>query len=768
MRHRLISVAVGFTLLITLGITSATPADASDGFTDTATQTYELRPTQHLVHVTISLAVKNTTPSTTEYYSCDKWVYDWWYGWYLTSSTCSQTTNYYINETSLWVEDGARNLKITADSGSVSKSVSTHSYGFTSYVLKFQRTFYGHTRKITATYDLPSAAPRSAGGIRAGQAYASFCVSGNGLDGGQIRVITPTGFSFSHTDSAGLTFSTSQSSGRTVYASGRISNPISAWSCFEGINVSGYASQTVQAPDGRSVIVAAWPEDPAWGAAVAADVRSSLPGLERLVGRSLPGTGSIAILEVGGLGDYGGFYYPETNIAVINEDFTQPGLTAHELSHAWFNDQNFKSTWLSEGYAEWVGSQNGGALCDRLPTFPGTGKPDLEAWSYLGPKSTATDRAVVDYQYDAACWVIASVADRIGTARMTAVLAALFDGTSAYGASGVTNTKPATWQAWLDAVDELGMVPAGETDLDLVQNELAEVGVAADSAQLAARSEARAAYHALTAEAAGWTVPDAVRAPLTSWNFGAADKAIQAAQRARSDVERADAALPEINALQGPIEAKWEAARTLGDLDAVATLAGQEASAAEAIAGARQLQAQADPITQLGLIGTDTSTMYTTAIAAARRVDPSAALASATQITSTIRDAQGAGWLRLTVGALGGTAIGLFFVVRLRRRRTLIPLSAGGQPAVAAPAAETTPLAASSDVIAEPAGAPQSPMTLETTRQSLDRLAALVTDPETARALIDAAPRTTTDLPGGTQGAPGPLANEPGGGTSAI
>jgi hypothetical protein len=666
MRHTLKAILVTATLLLA-SVLTVSPVEAAFGITSTATQTYELQPAQHVVHVTIDLSVRNTTPSTTTYEGCIKYQWDPYWGWQPYYTTCPHTTNYYVDNSSLWVEDGARNLKLTSDAGSVSKTVSTHSYGFTNYTVKFQRIFYGKTRKIRASYDLPTSAPRSIGGVRAGEAYASFCVSGNGPDGGQIRVIAPTSFDFTHNESDGLRFSESESGGRTIFSSGHMVTPISAWGCFDGINLNGYVRVPITAPDGRTVIVAAWPEDPAWAGAVSADVASSLPGLEELVGRPLPGTGPVEIREVAGLGDYAGYFNPDTNVAVVSENYSQPGLVAHELSHAWFNGTNFGSTWLSEGYAGWVESQNGGESCGSPPSLPFGAKANLENWKVLGPKATDLDRNTVNYQYGASCWVIASVADKIGGERMTAVLAALFDGTNPYGATDTEDSSPATWQEWLDTVDELGMVPAGEDDLDFVQDELADVGVADDTAELGARSAARAAYHDLIADSTGWSVPQAVRQPLSAWDFSAATDAIETAQRALDAAERADVALPVIDVLQGPIAQQWESAKSQAELDAVATLAGEEALAAEAIAEAQLLEANADPITQIGLLGADVQAKLNAAVTSARAADARSALATAHTAANTIGEAMVQGWIRLAV-VVGGILALVAMAIASRRR----------------------------------------------------------------------------------------------------
>jgi hypothetical protein len=736
MRRRLPAIALFAAMAGALNLGLPAPAAASNDVTTTATQTYEFRPAQHLVHVTIDLTVKNTLLSKTTYEPCIKYQWDYWYGLMPYSSTCPHTTNYYVSDAALWVEDAARNLKITADTGSVSRTATSRSYGFTNYALTFKRLFSGRSRTIHASYDLRSSAPRTSGGIRAGEAYASFCVSGNGPDGGQIRVITPNGFDFSHSDSAGLTFAASHSNGRTVYASGRIASPISAASCFEGTNLEGYSRVAVRAPGGRSVIVASWPEDKLWASAVANDVLSSLPALQQLVGRPLPGSGPIEIREVTGLGDYAGFYNADSNVAAVSEHFSQPGLVAHELSHAWFNNVNLASTWISEGYAGWVASQNGAASCDRAPTYPGAGKPDLQNWTYVGPKATAAQRSVVDYQYDAACWVVASVASRIGEARMTAVIAAVFDGYSAYGSASAKNSSPATWQSWLDAVDELGMVPAGESDLDLVQQQLVRVGAAPAGGTLTHRSESRAAYHALIAAADGWSIPDAISRPLTTWDFGRADDAITTAQRARTEAERADALLPEIGVMSGPIARQWQAARTQADLEAVAALARDEAEAAKAVVTSRTLVADADPITNIGLIGSDTTPLFEQAIAALRDGTPAVALTSASDVTDMVKGATGSGWLRISIATSGGVGLVLLalFVIRRRRQHAIAP---AGVPVSAVtsegPPADTP---AELDAIGLAPAATATALTLEQARESMNRLAMLVTDADSARAVL--------------------------------
>lgn len=690
--------------VVAAGLVVPTAVLADQGVTDSGSTTYELKPQQHVVHVTVDITVRNQIPSVTTYEPCTKYEYDYYFGIYPVASTCPHTTNYYINQTLLFVEDGAKHLSVTADSGSASRSELNDQNGFKKYQLTFKKIFNGRTRRIHATYDLPSAAPRSSGVVRVGMAYASFCVSGNGLDRGTIRVIAPSGFELRHWESGDVTFSESKSGARTTYSTGSLAKPIAAWGCFSGTNASGYATRSVIGPDGQSVKIESWPEDAEWQGAVAAAVTTSLPALVDLVGRPIPGTGAITIREVAAvtLGDYAGEFNSTTGLAVVGENYDQDGLVAHELSHAWFNGALFKPVWLSEGYADWAASLNGGPRCERLPAYPDTGTPDLEKWQILGPKATDAEKKVVEYDYDASCWLVASVADRIGSDRMTAVLASLMDHKNSYGATSVPATaKATTWQAWLDAVDELGMVPVGEGDLDMVQDRLAEVGVASDATVLAARSEARAAYHALLASAAAWDAPEAVRAPMASWNFSAADRAIAAAAAAFSSAQEASDLLPESNALAGPIRASWEGARTQTDLDTVAKAASAQARAAQAVAEAKVVLAQPrGPITQIGMFGIDTAPLLASALAAAQAGDEDLARSSSASIAATIGDAEGTGWLR--VGGAGAATLALlafvtFMAVRRKRRSLGLALQVGPGPSRpanlnAAPTAQTDPL----------------------------------------------------------------------------
>ena len=77
---------------------------AADGQTMTASTTYTLNPAAGRVDVSVDVIVKNTTASTTTYVSCTDWYYDYYFGWYPITTTCPQTTSYYIKDTYLWLE----------------------------------------------------------------------------------------------------------------------------------------------------------------------------------------------------------------------------------------------------------------------------------------------------------------------------------------------------------------------------------------------------------------------------------------------------------------------------------------------------------------------------------------------------------------------------------------------------------------------------------------------------------------------------------------
>jgi hypothetical protein len=667
--RRLVPAVLAAVMAIGLGAQPA--AAAGDRVRETATSTYELMPSKGHVRVTVETKVTNRVPSTTTQVACTDWQWDDWIGWLPVPSTCPQKTNYYVNETYLWVEAGAKSLRVTADRGTVTFKKAKKANGFQSYRVHFSNIFNGQTRTLKATYILPGGKPRSNVDTRIGMAYANFCAITQPTDAASLRVIVPQGFEL---ESRGGSLKEVTSGERLIFSSGRVKDPVSFGSCLTGTNADGYAREIITSPSGQAIVIEGWPEDAAWMAVVKREAESSIGALEALIGRELPGEGSIVIREVTAaeLGDYAGTYTKDQRLARVSERIDQVGLVQHELAHAWFNADLFADNWLREGYAEWAGlaAAGGSASCDHPVGYPAPGSPDLANWQYSGARSTESDLAVIDYQYQAACAIIGDLAGVIGNDRMDDVLGAIADGEIAYEDETAVGRRPsgaADWKVWLDVADERGMIPAGSSELDRLENLLVRYGVA-QTGELAGRAEARAAYHAALSDSDGWSAPAAVRQPMAEWDFRAATEALDAAQAAIDAANRTETLLPSVDAASGPVRDAFESAASLADLRAAAQMAVAQADAAGDVAMAvARADAEVSPVASVGLLGTDLGARSEAAVAAVARGDLADATALAQQIDSDVDGAATSGLLR--IGFMIAAIAGLAALLVVRRRR---------------------------------------------------------------------------------------------------
>lgn len=687
-------VSAGLAALLALTLVAVAPpqaAQAADDVVNTATTTYELVPNKGILRVTVDLSVTNRVPSGSQVVPCTKWEFDPWIGYYPVASTCRQTIDYYINSTSVWLERNARKIRVTADRGAVSRSLDKKysTADFAVFKLGFQSVFGGQTRKLHITYEIPGGKPRSASATRVGRAYANFCVFANGLDSGSVRVIVPKAFAIEISPSK---MSSSPSGSRVIYRSGTVADTSKYYRCFEGTNETGFSRAEVTSPSGRTVLIEGWPEDKAWRAAVAAEVSSAVDALEKMVGRGLPGSGPITVREVSDseLGAYAGIFNTKTAVARISETYTEPGVVAHELSHAWFNLDAFAARWMSEGLALWAErvSPTAGKDCSEPGAYPGKGDVDLDEWVFVGPKSTPAEEKLVAFQYDASCWITTALGTKMGDDRMGEVIAALLDRRAAYGDEPTDQrpgSGPVDWKAFLDLVDEVGLVPAGVTDLEYAQDLLLDYGVA-DAAALEGRTAARAAYHELTADLGAWAMPDALRSPLETWDFREAQARVATAHETLALVVKADAALAGIDAVEGPAKAAFETATNATDLASAKQIAASQAKAANDVAGAlAALDEPRDTFEEIGLMGVELQPIADQAVDAVKAADEDGASDAADTIRAELGRASGVGTQRVAFAAGGAILVllllaGALVILRRRRRPGLTAVVADAPP----------------------------------------------------------------------------------------
>jgi hypothetical protein len=646
----------------------ATPqvALAANGMTETGTTTYEVIPEASQIKVTIQISIYNGRPSQAE---------------------PGGVTYYYWNLTDIGVEKQASALSVTSNAGAVYQAEKSSDRYYNYFELTYPNVYYGQTRVVTATYTIP-AAPHAAGGFRAGKAYASLCAMGNGLDVGTVNVVIPDGYTF-YNDAGGEMSPSTTSAGKRTYTSGSLTTPYKFWTCIDAEQEASLMHTPVTA-GGQVFDMQAWPEDPAWGAALSADVATEVPALQALTGLKMPG-GTVAILEAGDqqLGEYGGMYNSATSTAQIPETI-QKDTVAHELSHIWFNHNLFADKWMSEGlagFSEQAAGEGNFKPCTEPAAYPGTGSPNLKTWQLLNNNSTTQDEQISTYQYAASCYIFTTLAADMGPANLKLVLKAVSADQMAYVGTTADEKLPGAGlplssRELLDLVDERGMVPAGEA-LDTAQTLLETYGIF-DSAALSARSTARSTYHELASVAGSWKLPPAIREPMSNWEFDSAQAAMTTAKQIVDSRDSMGKLIPNLSLDGTVLQKQFEAAETQTDLDNLLSLIKKEADAAARVDQATKLSNSSRSILEsIGLLGTDLQTPLTQARTDLANVKPESATTSAQRVIDSIDESKDQGLLRagLVAGILALILLLLALIVFLRRRRpTVVVLGPGGGP----------------------------------------------------------------------------------------
>jgi len=676
MRKSMIAIVAALAFAVTIPGTSQAADD--DHIDRTATSTYEAVPGKGYVNVTVTMHIRNWVPSVRTPYSCTDYYYDYWLGLVPIEKTCYRTTDYYVNSTALLVEKEAKKLRVLAGGRTLSVKKIDSSANYRAYKVAFPKIFYGGSRTIKAVYRIPGGKPRSATDVRINPAYLHFwAISQPYADVASVKIRVPKTY---ETSTTGGDVTASVVGAARVLSSGSV-DPSTYFVGVTGNDPNGFAEQVITTPDGRGITVQGWPGDNDWMTSVAGETSSSIAKIEELIGQPIPGTGPIAVREVASneLGDaYVGVFDSDEQVANISEDFQQRGLVTHELSHAWFNSDLFKSTWMSEGYAQWMERATGvnPVACAAPASFPGTGKANLGDWQYASPRATDDEFAMVQYEYDASCAIVSQIADKIGNARMRDVLTVLSNSERAYaGIPGATSGQLVDWAAWLDAVDERGMLPAGLEDTHTVADILVKYGIATKD-DLLGREKARSDFDRLRAQSNGWAVPPVIPRSMFDWSFDAAEAEMSEVAATRSIAGEVQSVLPEIEADSSIVRPDVEQATSLADLKSAHARVTSQLEAARAVVAAADAADQAtEPLQQLGLLGTDLPGMQAAAVAAVAAGNMDAARDQAAAIAGLAAGAGSVGTSRLAIGISVAVAmilllgIVLFLIRRSRRNR---------------------------------------------------------------------------------------------------
>lgn len=660
--------------LLLVPLLSAAPVrGAEDGLRIVTDATYEVRPAEGVVRVTIDATATNTTPDTAD----------------------GQT--YYTGLT-FAVQPGA--TRISAASGEVVLPlvVGARTDQFTQVELTYhQQVFFGDVYRYRVTYDLPDAGDAPDRDVRVTPSVVAFPVwafGSSGVSGSSVSVRLPAGYS---TEIQGGPLNEASNDGQTTLSATDLPDPFAFFAYISADRPGAFVETQTSVDIGGGtapVIVRAWEDDPGWGTRTMALLERGIPALTELIGLPYPVNGRLRVEEAATsrLGEYAGTYNDLTELISIRYD-ADPIVGLHEAAHIWFNEGLLRGRWIGEAWAEWYAVQAAAALGEEGSVYELT-DADLEHriplndWGAFGVE----DLAVEDYAYAATYHVAQLVAERTDVDALRRVWQAAEDGEMAYQPlDAAADARPETgvsssqedWQRLLDLLEERTGATYDDLWREWVTNDQQDP-------LLDERAAARDAY-AATIEAAGeWQLPRDLRFDLGAWRFDevtdeleAADEVLDqrdviAERAAALDLEASDALRAAFESNDGMEAARAAATAELATLDLVRRAEGAVAAPATALES-------------VGLIGADPGAHVLAARNAYEAGDLDRTDAEGQAALDARGEADAAG--RLRVGIAGGSVLAadlLAMAVLSARRRSRRRARAAANAAAAAATAAAT------------------------------------------------------------------------------
>ncbi len=571
--------AVGLTSVVTgtAVLLGAPAASAADGLSASATSRYVLDPGNEVVHATMTLDLRNTSP--------DKKASDGVY-------------TYYFDAYTVPVPAGAQRVRASTGTTALAVSVSDTDDPSTQVVrIGFPNLRYGQTRRIVLTFDVPGAPPRSPNGTRVGPGYATFVAYGPGDEGkNTVEVVAPSAMTFTSTIDG---FLPTGDGDTTTYTATENTFEGGLWAAVSLRDPKQTSERTVAVED-LSLTLESFPDDAKWASFVEDTVSRGLPALEDLVGNPWPG-GLQRIREDASpsLRGYDGWFDPTGDEIVVGEQLDDD-LIFHELSHAWVSGESFEERWLYEGLAQSVAERavkdTGGTPRPHAKvTRSGSDAVPLNSWEGdAGSRSADVD----GYAYPASYRVMTELLGGLDDEQFAAVVGAGVRGERAYDPAGLVTPSGGrtNWADWLDLVQGRG----GVQDAPDVFKQW--VLTPAQAKQLAPRAAARTAYAALDAGDGAWIPPEGLRDAMTVWDFDRArsvEQAVAPLGAAAVAVQRAS----ERTGLPVPkvVRESYEQASLEDDYSDLATsLPAAAAAITDVGAAQRTAEADRDPLSGLG------------------------------------------------------------------------------------------------------------------------------------------------------------------------
>jgi hypothetical protein len=534
--------------------------------------------------------------------------------------------------------------------------------------------YFGDRASVRLSFVLPAGKPRSASGVRIGEAFVSFPVWAYG-DRGSVKVVVPPAYTVT-TRGRPLEQRASARGGTVLTASTR--DPLRWFAFVDATDATALETRTIALPDGDSVLLRGWPEDKQWQRVAGRTLQAGIADLQHRIGLPWPVDGALTVTEVHTplLEGYAGFYDHAEASITIGEQLDRFTLV-HEASHAWFNGRLFSERWITEGLAEeyaWRAVRAQGVKVAPPATVKRGSKDAFPLQEWPAPAAIEDQAAArrERFGYLASWSVMRRIVKAAGEDGMRRVFAAAAARTTAYPGDDPAEAAalPNDWRRLVDLAEEVG--GAGD-----VAPFVAAWALPADAdPPLAQRATARTEYRDLVQRGGTWAAPAVVRRALDGWRFDDAQRAIAAAGGvlAARDSLAASAAAAGL-AVPDPVETAYESAASPDGLTAVASQIEEARSALPALAAAGDaVAAPRDWLADLGLGDEDPAASLAAARAAWTAGDATGATAQADALERRLGDASEAGTARLAAIALvlslaAGVLVVIGLVVAMRRRR---------------------------------------------------------------------------------------------------
>jgi hypothetical protein len=468
-------------------VTTAPTASAApgDGVAESSRNRYVLDEKAKTVRVKTEITVTNQQPSTA-------------------------TTYYFLTGHAIPIPAGAEKIRATSNGSKLTPSIEkVKGTGIEVASVSFPNLYYGKSRTITWTYELPGAPIRAKKNhIRIGEGYAVFPVIGVGDDDSvTVEVVLPKSMEFS---SSAPGFKKRTTGGKTT------------WKATGGFIEGGVSARDPKAFDEQKIDVGdaevslqSFPGDKEWLDFADRQVTAGLPVLEKLIGSEWPG-GLEAIREDVSSEALGYAWFDENAKEIVVSEDLDAVILYHEMTHAWINPRTVRGRWLSEGLTEVVAQRAAkqvGAKGQKYDRVKRDAKDSfaLLKWDAAGRDVTAEVDA---YGYPAAYTAVSAMVADLSDEEFTAVVNDAYEGRNAYDRPADRVIEGSTnWRTFLDLVQKY------DTDASAEKALRTWVLPRAEAKELGARATARKTYAAVDRANGDWVPPEGLRSSMASWAF---------------------------------------------------------------------------------------------------------------------------------------------------------------------------------------------------------------------------------------------------------